>query len=205
MLRFLPPQLPMAATLLASMMWPLGCAQAVAAEPVLRCPDVLDDPWLEPNSRTSVETALSKEPAIFLALLRGDLSEVQRVLAAHPSLKVCALGDTPLTFAAANGAAAISLLLDSGAPIDTPRDQSGRTALHVAVNFGHFDAAYLLLKRGANPRIIADRGATVLHNLVFSGRPKQSCCVSSKRPWPPSSFVAVSLLTGRWTSREGLH
>jgi ankyrin repeat protein len=172
MLRPLPQRLPVVATLLATMMWALGCAQAVAAEPVLRCPAGPGD-LVDLTSRTAIEAALSKEAPIFLALERGDLHKVRRILAARPSLQVCGLGLTPLAHAATRKSPqAVALLLNAGAPIDSPRDEFGRTALHVAAEFGNFEVARLLLKRGANVRATSDGGATVLHHLMASGLPQ---------------------------------
>jgi ankyrin repeat protein len=66
----------------------------------------------------------------------------------------------PLHAAAANGSVDIArLLLDGGAPVDTPQP-NGFTALHAAAFHGNTALALLLLERGAERAARTDEGKT---------------------------------------------
>lgn len=54
-------------------------------------------------------------------------------------------------------ASAVQLLLDAGASIDAQHEE-GDTALHHAIQMGHFAIARLLIGRGANQRIRNNEG-----------------------------------------------
>jgi len=56
---------------------------------------------------------------------------------------------TPLIIAAGKGhAGAVRVLISRGAVVDKPEICSGRTALHFAIEFGHEEAAVVLLDYG---------------------------------------------------------
>ena len=75
--------------------------------------------------------------------------------ARHETIRV-----QPLHAAAANGNVEIArLLLDAGAPVDTPQP-NGFTALHAAAFHGNTALALLLLERGAGRTARTDEGKT---------------------------------------------
>jgi ankyrin repeat protein len=66
--------------------------------------------------------------------------------------------------------AAIRLLLDHGAEIDAIAE--GETPFLGAVKVSHFDAAELLLQRGADPNFRDAKGMTALHYMLKKGSDK---------------------------------
>jgi hypothetical protein len=67
-------------------------------------------------------------------------------------------GNQPLNIAVTWGDAdAVALLLDAGAPIDA-QHEDGDTALHHALQMGHFELARLLISRGADQTIRNNEG-----------------------------------------------
>jgi ankyrin repeat protein len=61
---------------------------------------------------------------------------------------------------------ATKALLDGGAPIDQPSGGDHTTPLLMATINGQFDAAMILIERGANPNIASDAGATPLYSTI---------------------------------------
>ena len=59
--------------------------------------------------------------------------------------------------------------LDSGADANSPTDAQGRTPLFVACEKGHVDAAWLLLKKGAEVDRATERGWTPLYLACWIG------------------------------------
>ena len=71
-------------------------------------------------------------------------------------------GSTLLTLAASRGhSAAVWVLLDRGADVNSQSDTGG-TALHHATFFGHAETVRILLARGADPEVTNNRGQTPL-------------------------------------------
>ena len=72
-------------------------------------------------------------------------------------------GNTALWFAAQgpwpNGAAIARVLIEAGADVNN-RCEHGRTAIHMAVAWGHADVVQLLLESGADPTIVDEEGMT---------------------------------------------
>jgi len=67
-------------------------------------------------------------------------------------------GNQPLKIVVTWGDAdAVALLLDAGAPIDV-QHEDGDTALHHALQMGHFEVARLLINRGADQTIRNNEG-----------------------------------------------
>ncbi|KAH8729852.1 hypothetical protein BGZ61DRAFT_475415 [Ilyonectria robusta] len=63
-----------------------------------------------------------------------------------------------------------NLFLDKHGDLLDKQDQSGKTALYMACESGHFDMADLLLKRGANPNIVEANGKTALYMACEKGQ-----------------------------------
>jgi ankyrin repeat protein len=99
------------------------------------------------------------------AALRGDLAEVERLVAAGADPSAADNnGFTPLHLTALEGQlAAARLLLDAGAEVDR-RNAWGNTALFVAVfkSRGWGDMISLLRERGADPKAENASGQTPL-------------------------------------------
>jgi uncharacterized protein len=88
---------------------------------------------------------LSREAAFIAAAMRGDRAEASRLAASDPALL---RGPMALIIAAQRGLTdAVSLLLDLGAPVDSPPGAKG--ALHWAAQKGHFAVALQLIEAGA--------------------------------------------------------
>eukprot|EP01063_Lacrimia_lanifica_P020293 TRINITY_DN27624_c0_g1_i1.p1 TRINITY_DN27624_c0_g1~~TRINITY_DN27624_c0_g1_i1.p1 ORF type:complete len:500 (+),score=96.82 TRINITY_DN27624_c0_g1_i1:69-1568(+) len=98
--------------------------------------------------------AVLLEKALCLAAREGDVEKVACMLDCHVPTEL-PLGlrrnASPLGCAATAGEeAVVTLLLDHGAPVDTP-DTRGHTPLGLAAGKGHRAAAAALLRRGADP------------------------------------------------------
>lgn len=77
---------------------------------------------------------------------------------ADPAAKTTggAYGVYPLHLAAASGAAgSVSALLDHGFPVNAKNEETGVTALHLAVFRGRPEAATVLLEAGADPHAVS--------------------------------------------------
>ena len=102
----------------------------------------------------------------------GNVKIMALLLAAGASLSAAgSSGRTPLQEACKWGktAAAVALLDfvqergDLGCHVDAPSaEDGGRTALHLAVYYGHLDAARTLCSRGADPTVEGEDGKTPL-------------------------------------------
>ncbi|MFJ9907925.1 ankyrin repeat domain-containing protein [Streptomyces sp. NPDC101152] len=100
---------------------------------------------------------------LHIAALRGDVSEVEQLIAsgADPSA-ADSNGFTPLHLAAQEGHVGVAqVLLDSGAEVDR-KNRFGNTALSVAVfnSRGRGDLISLLRERGADPLVENASGQT---------------------------------------------
>lgn len=82
-------------------------------------------------------------------------------------------GETPLHFLVAlkNGSSLIEYLLNEGAYIDS-QTHGGSTPLHFACKFGNREAVEILLRRGANIRILTGEGYNLLHCCILMGKPR---------------------------------
>lgn len=63
-----------------------------------------------------------------------------------------------------------NMFLDKHGDLLDKQDKSGKTALYMACESGHFDMADLLLKRGANPNIVEANGKTALYMACEKGQ-----------------------------------
>ena len=63
-------------------------------------------------------------------------------------------------------AATVFALLDGGVPIDFPSAADGATPMLMAAINGYFDLAAELLRRGADPNLVSDAGATPLYAVL---------------------------------------
>ena len=70
-------------------------------------------------------------------------------------------------------AASIRKLISRGADLKWRHPQGGATALYVACEFGHAEAAQLLLESGAPADAARDDGATPLYKACQDGGPKK--------------------------------
>jgi uncharacterized protein len=98
------------------------------------------------------------ETPLMIAALRGEVEAMKQLLAR--GAQVNRSGWTPLHYAAsAPEPAAVALLLERGALVDALAP-NGTTSLMMAAQYGTEDAAMLLRKRGADPRLRNGRGQT---------------------------------------------
>ena len=112
---------------------------------------------------------------------RSKANQWERQTTAEPREKWLPLGGmTPLLFAAREGCVAcIQVLADAKADINS-QDLHQVSGPVMAIINGHFDAAALLIDRGANPNLADDTGRTALFSAVdFSTVPQDN------RPAPP--------------------
>ena len=70
-------------------------------------------------------------------------------------------------------AASIRKLISRGADLKWRHPQGGATALYVACEFGHAEAAQLLLESGAPADAARDDGATPLYKACQDGGPEK--------------------------------
>lgn len=140
------------------------------------------------KSYSEVETMLSftertsppSDLASHLLLLAADTrsSEVARLLLAHGA-RVDIQDDHQRTvlhrcqhcpgLGNHGGLKVANLFLDNHGDLLDRQDQSGKTALFMACESGHFDMTDLLLKRGANPNIFEVNGKTALYMACEKG------------------------------------
>jgi ankyrin repeat protein len=97
----------------------------------------------------------------------SNINKWERQVTSEPRDKWLPLGGlTPLLFAARQGCVACEqVLLDAGAKINTA-DPDGIGPVVMAIINGHYDAAALLINRGADPNLADDTGRTALFSAV---------------------------------------
>jgi ankyrin repeat protein len=126
------------------------------------------DPQLAHATTTDGFTALHLAaffgtPAAVAALLRRGADPT--AVAANP------MSVTPLHSAVAHrSAAAVTLLLEGGAPVDA-KQSGGFTALHAAAMHADRDIVDSLLAHGADPTIADDAGLTAADHAERGGHP----------------------------------
>ncbi|HLV80652.1 MAG TPA: ankyrin repeat domain-containing protein, partial [Chthonomonadaceae bacterium] len=120
--------------------------------------------WRKAGEHRMLVAARSGDIATVRVLLRMGISpEGKTEPAPRPPLSQAsdadfAGGETAVTLAAASGRTEVlKLLLDHGGNLQT-RDRAGNTALTLAMQRRHHDAALLLLQRGADPNPVSDAG-----------------------------------------------
>ena len=108
------------------------------------------------------------ETPLMMAALRGKLELTKKLIA--KGAKIQREGWTPLHYAATGpNVEVVALLLDLGARIDA-RAPNGNTPLMMAANFGDEESVRLLLKRGADKRLLNDRKQGAADLARASGR-----------------------------------
>jgi ankyrin repeat protein len=96
------------------------------------------------------------ETALMMAALKGDLAVSRELI--RRGAKVKRSGWTPLHYAASSpNVAVVELMLQHGSDIDA-QAPNGNTALMMAARYGEEDSVTLLLARGANKRLLNERG-----------------------------------------------
>lgn len=112
-------------------------------------------------------------PAMFVAIRNKKAAVVKLLLerGADKNGKDSFNELTPLMYAAAKGdTQTITVLLDSGASL-TVRNRYGTDVLYMAILNNKFDAAKLLITKGANPnQTLGKQKRTMLMQAAFSGR-----------------------------------
>jgi len=149
-----------------------GSATADEQSPAIdRCSPVSVE--IDPSSPiTSAQAAavrVSGSARDLLMALGNDRREKLRGLlerGANPN--VCVLGMSLLGLSVTTGdIEEVSLLLNAGANVDSPRDADGGTPLLHAIESQQLTVARLLLERGANPAYTTDGGTSALHALTI--------------------------------------
>ena len=121
-----------------------------------------------PSVRVDAVTA-ADETALMLAAMRGRLEWVQKLAARGAALK--RPGWAPLHYACSgpDSLEVVRFLLNQGVDIDA-RSPNGTTPLMMAARYGSQDAAELLLMRGADVRLLNDRGLNAVEFARGVGR-----------------------------------
>jgi ankyrin repeat protein len=118
-------------------------------------PQVAEALFASTRLNVDASNAVGETP-LMMAALRGDLAWVKRLV--ERGAQVNRSGWTPLHYAASGPEVSVlSYLLDRGAAIDA-QAPNGSTALMMAARYGALDAAPLLLKRGADPKLRNNAG-----------------------------------------------
>jgi hypothetical protein len=108
------------------------------------------------------------ETALMMAALKGDLAVSRELI--KRGAKVRRSGWTPLHYAASSAqVSVVALMLENGADIDA-QAPNGNTALMMAARYGEEDGVALLLARGANKRLLNERGQSAQDFARISGR-----------------------------------
>src|SRR5262249_8724400 len=132
--------------------------------------------FLAPRETDVLQAGLSRKPSLsfFDACLVGDSGEIARQLAKDPNLAASwsPIGWSALHFAAFSGdSAAIALLLEHGAELNTHSKNKFRNSpLQVALLPGQYQAAKLLLERGADVLVRQGEGFAPIHEAALLGR-----------------------------------
>jgi hypothetical protein len=114
------------------------------------------------------------ETALMMAALKGRTDWVGRLLDRGARIDGANGGERPgwtaLHYAASGPeAATVALLLERGARVDG-RSPNGTTPLMMAAQYGPEDSVFLLLKKGADPRLKNDLGLTAVDFATRGGR-----------------------------------
>lgn len=108
------------------------------------------------------------ETPLMMAALRGDLEWASRLI--ERGARVHQGGWSPLHYAAAGPEPkVVALLLDRGAPVDA-RSPNNTTPLMMAARYGAEPSVDLLLARGADKRVLNDRGMDAAAFASTAGR-----------------------------------
>lgn len=146
-----------------------ACTTLAVAEaaPVARCAAVEPSAQFDPSRPDSIAKSWKNPPPIALAMGADRHDRLRALLARGEDPNVCLLGASPLALSVAGAdLEEVRILLDAGAAPDRPRDANGGTPLLNALEAGHFDAARLLIERGADARVVADGDLTALYALA---------------------------------------
>jgi ankyrin repeat protein len=107
---------------------------------------------------------------LFQAVEAGSADVVRALLVHRADVRAAKKGAEPLHVAAAGGRVElIELLLKHSAAVSAAEEESGETALHLAVRHGHREAAALLLVRGAPVNAQDGKGRTPLYRAAERG------------------------------------
>lgn len=110
----------------------------------------------------------SPDEELLYAVIRGDVAEIQRVLAAGAKVNQSyRYGRTPLMLAAQNGeTAAVKVLIGAGADINAICS-NGETPLMYAISSRHKSTILAVLDAGPDLNVAANGGATALSELAM--------------------------------------
>lgn len=120
-----------------------------------------------PNIRVDITNPADETP-LMMACIQGHIDWALKLLDKSAALN--RPGWTPLHYAASGPEPRlVGLLLDRGAELDAPSPNRS-TPLMMAARYGPEDAAYLLLKRGANAKLRNDLQLTAADFARAAGR-----------------------------------
>lgn len=121
------------------------------------------------HPHTDVDAAnAAGETPLMMAALRGKVELARQII--ERGGQVNRDGWTPLHYAASGaGHAVLPLLLSRGARVDA-RSPNGSTPLMLAAQYGTEDAVEMLLRQGADPRLVNARGLRAADFARLAGR-----------------------------------